>query len=162
MRGECRYPCAHRLCQNCERKENSPICWETLVVRRNGRSCWSRGVCAQGRRPTIPHRGGVWREWTRIWQKYRQQPNSPSVRSRSGVQLDRTRIVPRPAVLLEVLSQPAPNRQGVVQVRHERSPLARKAEHSESQQPQGSRGIWQDQLATRLRINKTAVNEFLT
>src|SRR6266851_803500 len=23
---------------------------ETLVVRRNGRSCWSRGVCAQGRR----------------------------------------------------------------------------------------------------------------
>jgi hypothetical protein len=35
-----------------ERKADSPDLLETLVVRSNGRNCWSRVVCAQGRRAT--------------------------------------------------------------------------------------------------------------
>ncbi len=51
--------------------------------------------------------------------------------------------VPCPAVLLEALSGPVPNRLSAVRVRHERSPLARRAGHSEWRPPQESRGTSQ-------------------
>src|ERR1700686_2572165 len=64
--------------------------------------------------------------------------SSPSIFDSMGV-----RTLPCCGALLEVLSRPAPNRLGAVQVRHERYPLARKAGHSESQPQQESRVIWQ-------------------
>src|SRR5258708_4122968 len=92
----------------------------------------------------------MWALTTRTQRRESQEirPLSPSgtahlSQNHCALQNEGSRIIPCPAVLLEALSVPAPNRLGAVRVRHERSLLARKAGHSEWQLLRGSRVIWQ-------------------